>query len=231
MEKVFTKNMFVMLFSIMIGAIIITYFVADIVHRSNIETLTTQHTVEIETLEEMNINFTNHFLKSSVLLDSAREDRAFGNYHFDLAFLWYNSALSETNSSLLELYKIRAIDNCTLAMEKYLISYPNFISSQSFFEDTKTYTDYEKYLEILDIYVDLTGSGARLTMLRYNASKYLTFLTENLTIANGTVIYMTNVTEILDLFNTTMIMHGQELEIYEELQEAIDEYEFFDEIR
>ncbi|GAI56025.1 unnamed protein product, partial [marine sediment metagenome] len=36
MERLFTKNMFVMLLSIMIGAIIITYFVADIVYRSNI---------------------------------------------------------------------------------------------------------------------------------------------------------------------------------------------------
>lgn len=215
----------------MMGAIIITYFVADIVYRSNIETLTTQHTAEIETMEKMNINFTSHFLKSSVLLDSAREDRAIGNYHFDLAFLWYNSALSEKNSSTMELYKNRTIDNCTNAMPNYLNSHQNFKIAKSFFNDTKSYTSYPKYLEILDLYVELTGSGSRLAMLRYNASKYLKQLAENLTIINGTVTYLENVSESMDLFNETMDDYEEESETYDEYQDAIDEYEFFDEIR
>ena len=176
MGREFTKNMFIMLLSIMVGAVIITYFAADIVNRSTIENLTIEHTAEIETITGKNINFTNNFLKSSVLLDLAREYRAFGNYNFDLAFLWYSSALAERNISTIELYKQRTIDNCTEAMPNYLNSHGNFLESKVSFENTKNYTSYDKYLEILDIYIGLTGSGARLTMLRYNASQYLLLL-------------------------------------------------------
>jgi len=231
MVKIFTKNMFVMLLSIMIGTLIITYFVADVVHRSNIETLTMQHTAEIGTLEKKNINFTSHFLSSSVLLDKSREDRAFGDYHFDLAFLWYTSALSETNETIMNLYKVRAIDNCTNAMPNYFNSHLNFEEAQTSFSDTKAYTTYPKYLEILDIYLDLTGVGARLTNLKYNASQYLIYLSENLTFKNNTVTYLENMTEMLGLFNMTMGLIGQTLEEYEEFQDEIDEYEFFEEIR
>jgi len=215
----------------MIGAIIITYFVADIVYQSNIRTLKETHTIEIETIEERNINFTDRFVKSSVILDSAREDRASGNYHFDLAFLWYNSALSEKNSSIMELYKNRAIDNCTNAMPNYLNSNNNFEEAKDFFNDTKTYTSYDKYIEILDLYVNLTGSGAKLAMLRYNASVYLKYLAENLTLINGTVTYLENVSELMDLFNETLDAYDEELEVYEEYKDVIDEYEFFEEIR
>lgn len=231
MEKVFTKNMFVMLLSIMIGTLLITYFVADIVHRSNIEALTTQYTTEIETIEGKNINFTSHFLSSSVLLDKSREDRAFGDYHFDLAFLWYSSALSETNETLMDLYKARAIDNCTNAMPNYVNSHLNFEEAQASFNDTKAYTTYPKYLEILDIYVDLTGTGALLTSLKYNASQYLIYITQNLTFKNNKVTYLENMTEMLGLFNMTMGLIGGVLEEYEGLQDEIDEYEFFEEIR
>jgi len=231
MAREFDRNMFIMLLTIMIGVIIITYFIADIVYRSNIETLTTQHAAEIETLEERNINFTDHFMKSSVLLDSARDDRASGNYHFNLAFSWYNSTLSEKNSSTMELYKSRTIDNCTNALPEYLNSYQNFESAKSFFNDTKSYTTYEKYLEVLDLYMGLTGSGARLAMLRYNATKYLKQLAENLTITNGTVTYLEDVTELLVLFNETTRLYEEELVLFEEYRDAIDEYEFFEEIR
>ena len=80
---------------------------------------------------------------------------------------------------------------------------------------------------------DLTGSGSRLMMLRYNASEYLKYLTENLImdVENVTVSYMENVTDILELFNETLILIEEETETYEEYQDEIDEYEFFDEIR
>ncbi len=222
----FTKNMFIMLFSIMIGALVITYFVADIVHRSNIETLTIEHTAEIETIEGRNINFTDHFLSSSVLLDKSREDRAFGNYHFDLAFLWFRSALVEKNESEFDLFNERTIGNCTDAMENYLISHQNFNEAKMYFNDTKSYTTYPKYLEILDLYVNLTGSGARLTMLRYNASYYLRCMAENLSFENDT-----NISALYELFNETTLLYTQELEIYEEIQDDIDEYEFYEELR
>jgi hypothetical protein len=233
MVKEFTRNMFVMLLSIMIGVIIITYFIGDIINRSKIETLTAEHKEEIVTLKGRNENFTSHFLKSSGILDQAREDRAFGNYHFDLGLLWYQSALSQKNITLLDLYKIRAIDNCTNAFPNYLNSYYNFLESKDYFNETKAFITYTKYLNLLDLYINLTDAGSRLTMLRYDATKYLMYLTENLTFNPETnnVTYLMNVTDMMMLFNGAMFGYGEVLEEFEEYQEEIDEYEFFDEIR
>lgn len=230
MAREFTKNMFIMLVAIMLGVFVITYFAADIIRRSEVETLTTKIesiTTEKEIAEARNINFTNHFMKSSVLLDAAREDRAYGDYHFDLALLFYNTALSGKNSSTIESYQARTINNCTNAMEKYLISHENFISAKGFFNDTKAYTSYEKYREILDLYIGLTGSGAKLTMLRYNASKYLRYMAENLTKIGG----LTNISNLLNMFNQTMDLYEEESGVYDGYKEQIDEYEFFDEMR
>jgi hypothetical protein len=189
MARLFDRNMFIMLFAIMVGFITVTYFIADIVNQSEIDNLTTAHITEMEYIEKMNINFTNNFLESSVLLDTAREYRAFGNYHFDLASLFFTSALSERNTY-----------------------------------NTKKYTEYGGYLKLLDLYINLTESGARLTMLRYNASKYLKYLTENITVINGSAA-LDNVSGLMDLFNETMGMYGSELDIYEGYEEEIDEYD------
>jgi len=233
MVKVFTRNMFVMLLAIMIGTIIIFYFVGDIVHKSNIDTLNAEHRVEITTLRGKNENFTSYFLKSSGVLDQAREDRAFGNYHFDLGFLWYQSSLLETDSEIMETYKLRGIVNCTDAMPYYTYSYQNFLQASEFFEETKSYTTYEKYISLLDLYVNLTKTGSELTMLRYNASQYLIYLTENLTFNfdSNNVSFLENVSDLLMLFDEAMLGYGGLLEEYEEYQEVIDEYEFFDEQR
>jgi hypothetical protein len=233
MAKVFTRNMFVMLLAIMIGTIIIIYFVGDIVHRSNIDTLNAEHRVEISNLKGKNENFTSYFLKSSGVLDQAREDRAFGNYHFDLGFLWYQTALSEKDSELIEEYKIRGIVNCTDAMPFYKYSYQNFLQAKDFFEETKSYTTYDKYISLLDLYVNLTDTGSKLTMLRYNASNYLIQLTENMTFNfdTGNVTFLENMSGLFMLFNETMFAYGGFIEEYEEYQEIIDEYEFFDEQR
>ena len=233
MVREFTKNMFVMLLSIMIGVIIITYFVGDIINRSKIDTLNAEHKEELSTLKGLSENFTSHFLKSSGVLDQAREDRAFGNYHFDLGLLWYQSALSQKNVSMTELYKMRGIDNCTNALPNYLNSYYNFLQSKDYFKETKAFVSYAKYIDLLDLYVNLTDAGSRLTLLRYNASKYLMYLTENLTFNPGTnnVTYLMNVSNLTMLFNGAMFAYGEVLEEFEEIQEEIDEYEFFDEIR
>ena len=233
MAREFTRNMFVMLLSIMIGVIIITFFVGDIINRSTIDTLTAEHKEEIITLKGQSENFTSLFLKSSGVLDQAREDRAFGNYHFDLGLLWYQSALSQKNTSMTELYKARGIDNCTNALPNYLNSYYNFIESKDYFNKTKAFVSYTKYIELLDLYVNLTDTGSRLTILRYDASKYLIYLTENLTFNPGSnnVTYLTNVSDLMMLFDATMFAYGETLEEFEEYQEEIDEYEFFDEIR
>jgi len=231
MVKEFTKNMFVMLLAIMLGAVIVTYFVGDIVNRSKIETLTTQYEGEITSVKDRSENFTSHFLKSSVVLDQSREDRALGNYYFDLAYLWYETALSEKNVSLLTIYKGRGIENCTYAMPVFYNAYLNFLDAKTYFNDTKAYTD--KYFDILDLYVNLTESGSRLTMLRYNASLYLMYLTENLTFnaVTNTVVYLENVTGLLMIFQQTILEYKTELIVFENLQQDIDEYEFFEEIR
>ena len=233
MSKEFTRNMFVMLLSIMIGVIIITYFIGDIINRSKIDTLTAEHKEEIITLKGQNENFTSHFLKSSGVLDQAREDRAFGNYHFDLGLLWYQSALSQKNASLMELYKSRGIDNCTNALPNYLNSNLNFLEAKNYFNETKVFISYIKYIKLLDLYVNLTDAGSRLTMLRYEATIYLMYLTENLTFnpESNNVTYLTNVTDLMMLFGGAMYDYGEVLEEYGEYQEEIDEYEFFDEIR
>jgi len=229
MAREFDRNLFVMLLAIMIGVIIITYFVADIVNRSKIDILTE----EITTIKGQSENFTSLFLKSNVVLDQAREDRAFGNYNFDLAFLWYNSALSEKNSLLMDLYKARGINNCTNAMPNYYNSHLNFEEAKMYYNITKSYTEVEKYLTILDLYIHLTESGLKLTMLRYNISIHLKHLTENLTFdaEKNSVIYLENVTELLFLIEEALAEYEDELEIYDGYQDEIDEYEFFDENR
>ena len=224
MAREFDRNMFIMAVSVMIGFIIITYFVADIVHQSQIEELNTEHTQEIETIEENNINFTSSFLESSVILDSAREDRAFGNYHFDIGRLFYTSALSEINATVAANYKNFSIENCSLAMPKYYLSHQNFNQASMFFNKTKNFTVYGNYIELLSLYVNLSNSGAKLTMLRYNASKYLIMLAENITISNGTIV-LENTTELENMFNETMAMYGMEMGNYEEIQEEIEEYD------
>lgn len=233
MVRIFDRNMFIMLFSMMVGTIIITYFVADIISRSDWEEKETGYKIEIKTIKGKSENFTSLFLKSTVLLDQAREDRAVGNYHFELGSLWYYSALSEKNSTNMDLYKLRGIENCTLAMPNYINSNLNFMESRDFFIKTKNYTDYDKYQIVLDLYINLTNSGIKLTELRHDASKYLTYMTENLTFNYETnnVTYLENITEIIGFFNIVMEEYSSEQGNYEDIQDEIDEYEFFDEIR
>lgn len=233
MGREFDRNMFIMLLSIMVGVIIITYFVGDIVNQSTIETLNKEHKAKISNILGESENFTSMFLKSNVLLDKAREQRAEGNYNFDLAFLWYTSALNEKNETTMELYKSRGTDNCTNALPNYINSRYNFIEAQKFFQYTKSYTNYAKYITILDIYIGLTGSGSNLTMYRYDACIYLTYLTENLTFdpENNNVTFLENVSFIMMMFDFAMGAYEEEQDDYDEYQDEIDEYEFFDEIR
>ena len=224
MVKTFDRNMFIKAMIFMVVIIIVTYFLADIVHQSKIKELTYQHNVEIESIEEKNKNFTSGFLESSVLLDAAREDRAFGNYYFDLASLFYSSALAEKNSSLILSYKNITIDNCSRAMPKYLTSHLNFIKASTFFNSTAKYTEKPSYIKLLKLYINLTNSGARLTILRYNASRYLKYLAENITIINNSAV-LENKTELMDMFNETMMMYGNELSNFEEQEQKIEEYD------
>jgi len=225
MAREFTRNLFIMMLSVMTGIVVITFFVADVVHQSQIKQLNSEHISEIHTIEKNNIQFTSSFIESSVLLDSAREDRAFGNYHFDLAQLFFSSALSERNETIMEEYKEDCTMNCIQALPKYEISSQNFDIASSFFESTKQYTEFQSYITLLSMYVNLSNSGAKITMLRYNATIYLKTIAENITFVNETAApIMENLTEIMDLLNQTLMAYNAELEIFEEIQEEIDEY-------
>ncbi|MEF8849029.1 MAG: hypothetical protein V5A68_07855, partial [Candidatus Thermoplasmatota archaeon] len=228
MEKKFDRNMFIMLFAIMLGVVIITYFVADIARRSEIENLESEiktKNIEIENVKEDNINFTTRFLKSSGVLDKAREDRADGNYNFDVGFLWYTTALSEQNATQLENYKNKTIVKCENAMVNYTYSHKNFNSASDFYIKTKNYTVYNEYLSLLDLYVNLSKSGSKLTMHRYNASLYLKYLAENLTLENNKVVYNENISDLQDSFNESTMMYQQESETFEQLSDEITEYD------
>jgi len=223
MAREFTKNLFVMLVAIMIGVFIITYFVADIINRSKIETIQTENTVKIEDINSKNENFTNHFLQGSVTMVSAREIREVGNYHFDFALFWYSTALKNTTENFVH----HCIENCTDAMMSYLASYQKFGESRPYFVGAKNYTDREKYKDALNYYINFTKAGQSITSLRYNASKFLRQAVENLSIGN-----MKNVTMLMGYFNSTEANYTGQLQFYENQKDVIDNsYLFFDPIR
>lgn len=225
-SKKFDKNLFIIMFSLMVGFVIITYFFADIVHQTQIQQLNSEYTLEIETIEENNIYFTNSFLESSVLLDSAREDRAFGNYHFDLAHLFYTSALSEKNETIMQENKDNCISNCSNALPKYETASKNFQLASSFFESTKQYTKYDSYINLLTLYVNLSNSGYKLTILRYNATKYLRILADSMEYQNtGVIQTIDNLTEVMGLFEQSMSDYSETLQEYNDILEQIDEYD------
>jgi hypothetical protein len=222
MAREFTKNMFIMLVSIMVGVIIITYFIGDIINRSAIETLTTQHISEIEGLNSRTENFTNYFLQGSIKMDSAREVREIANYYFDFARFWFYNALLTSNINLTT----PCIENCTNAMEQYLISYENFGKSKPYFEQAQTYTNNSRYLEVLGYYVGFSIAGQNITMLRYNASDFLRRAAENLSLGN-----MGNVTSLMENFTLLEEAYGGAEQEYNGYRGQIDGYLFFSEIR
>jgi len=206
----------------MIGVGIITYFVADIMNRTKIETLTTQHVVEIEDINSRNENFTNYYLQGSITMDSAREIREIGNYYFDFGLFWFNNALRIlTNSSINQ-----CIENCTLAMASYLQSNEKFGDSRPFFEQARTFTNNSRYLEVLGYYVGFSQAGKNITQLRYTASKYLKEAAENLSAGD-----MGNFSMLLENFNLTEDMYGEQVGGYNDYRDQIDQFLFFDSIR
>jgi len=211
-----------MLIAIMLGVIVITYFIADIQRQTQIETLAVQHKTEIQDITYQTENFTDYFLQGTVKLDSAREIREIGNYHFDFALFWFTNALKNTTESLVQ----QCIDNCTSAMGFYLDSYQKFAESKPYFETATGYTERDKYIEILGYYGAFAQSGKNITLLRYNASQYLKYAVENLSLGQTE-----NVSMLMELFNETEELYTSELGGYDELKDQIDGYLFFNEIR
>ena len=232
MPKEFNRNMFIMLFSIMIGVILITFFTADIMKNIEWEKKEQQHQTEINTLESENTNFTTRLLSSLSYLDKARELRSSGNYHFDLAYIWYTSAINEDENGTFNTYKNSTIENCLLAIENYSVGYDNFGVAKSMFGNTLKYSG--EFSNLVDLYINLSNSAAKLCMLRNTASNYLIYLAENLTYTDGAATFMGNMSNITDLLNSTLAEYLSELEDYDNLENLIEkEYNIvgFSEIR
>lgn len=211
-----------MLVAIMVGVILITFFIADIMRRSEIEGYQKEIVtinIEKQLIEARSKNFTDYFFKSIGSLDLSREYRADGNTYFDLAAtLWYPQGEYE-----------KIMENCTLSMETHMLAYENFLNTRTFFDDTKSFTSDEKYLAIIGLYMDLTLSCAKMSMLRYNASNILYFIAENLSLYGEN----DNVFILLELFNQTNALYDQEFEEYSDILDEIEsEYgKFFNPIR
>lgn len=222
MAREFTRSMLIMLVSVMVGVVVITFFTADIVNRSKIDTLNILHTVEIVDINSKNENFTNHFLQGSIKMDAAREVREVANYYFDFALFWFNNALANQSKNLTK----KCIDNCTNAMQKYIDSHGNFKKSTPYFENARNYTNNSKYLEVLGYYISFANAGQNITMLRYNASDYLRRAAENLSFGD-----MKNVTALMENFTAVEQIYQQEVMVYQEYQSQITGYLFFRTIR
>jgi hypothetical protein len=222
MVREFTRNMFIMLVSIMVGVIIITFFIGDIMNRSKIDTLTEQHIVEISDINNRNENFTNYFLQGVVKMDSAREVREVANYYFDFALFWFNNALANQSQNLTK----QCIDNCSDAMQKYLGSHESFGKSKPYFAIARSFTNNSRYLEVLGYYLGFADAGQNITMLRYNASDYLRRAAENLSFGN-----MENVTFLMQNFTVLEQAYQEAQQQYQEFRYQIDGYIFFSTIR
>ena len=222
MAREFTRNLFIMLIAIMVGIILITFMLADVMRRSQLESLTVEHKTEIQTLTRTNENFTDHFLQGSLKIDSAREAREVGNYYFDFALFWYTNAVKNTTETFIH----QCIQNCTSAAEDYMDSYQKFGLAKPFFTEAKTFTNKSKYIEVLGYYMTFADSGQYITSLRYNASLFLKHIAENLSLGNTA-----NVSMLLALFNQTEALYQSGSQEYQDQKDEIDGYIFFNEIR
>jgi len=222
MAREFTRNMLIMLVAFMVGVIIITFFIADIINRSTIDTITIRHNVEIVDINNRNENFTNYYLQGSIKMDSAREVREVANYYFDFGLYWFNNALATSNKNLTK----QCIDNCTEAKGQYLIAHDSFGKSKPYFETAKNFTNKSRYLEVLGYYIAFAKAGQNITMLRYNASDYLRRAAENLSFG-----HMENMTALMENFTIIEQAYEGASQVYNEYRQQIDGYLFFSEIR
>lgn len=222
MAREFSRNMFIMLVAIMVGAVIITFFAADIVSRSQIDILNTQHFNEIVDLNSRNENFTNHMLQGSIKLDAARETREIANYHFDFALFWFNLALNTENLSLIP----QSLENCSEAAGQYLTAAQNFNASVPYFITARGMTNTSKYLEVIGYYIGFANAGRNISLLRYNATALLRQAAENLSLGNDTAV-----AELLENLTALEDIISQEQQGYDDYRQQIDGYLFFSEIR
>lgn len=220
------KNLMLVIMTLIIIICLIVYFVSYNNYNSEIKYLNKLHLDEIQSIEEKNNNFNNVFLESLILEDSSTRDRLLGNYHFDLALIFYNETLNQNDEIKMNEYKNITNSNCEIAIKVYLISSQNYKISNTFFNKSKNYTENINYLNLIDIYINLTKSGEKLSSYRYNSSILLKQLTDNITYIDGSAD-QGNVTIILNLFYQNLTFYNEEIVIYEELLDNIEEFDLF----
>jgi len=220
-----------MMIAVMVGVIVITFFIADIVNQSKIDTITEGHGIEIDDINSRNENFTDNYLQGSILIDKARENTEAGNLHFVIAVFWYNNALLNASVRFNEEWingtvnlTTQCIENCSDAMVKYLDSYDHFGFAPPYFETAKTFTD--RYVNILRYYIDLADSGQKLSMLRYNMSKYLMYAAQNLSIDD-----IENASYHMHNYSLLEILYDDYLLEYNEKKDVVDGINIFSEDR
>jgi len=224
MSLSYNKKNIIFIITLIIIFSLITYFASYTTHNSEIIKLNKLHLADLESLEEKNNNFNNIFLESLTLEDISTRDRLLGNYYFDLALFLYNETLEEIDEIKMNELKNKTNINCDEAIISFYLSSQNYKSSTLFFSNSKKYTDNINYIKLIDLYIDSTRSGEKLSMFRYNASILLKQLIENITYIDGSAD-QGNVTIILNLFYQNISNYNEELEIYEAIQDEIEEFD------
>ncbi len=223
MEFEMNKNMAILFAIILVLSSGVTFLSVTSLKNNEIESLTEdvvklQNEVETKNDEITKLtvegeNFTYHLLRSMSLLDISSEIRGNGDLHFDYAArIWYPQHDYQ-----------RIIDNCSQAITYYQNARENFDLAQDYFLETKEHTSIISYLNILDLYVDLSKSGHSLSRLRYNASETLKDIAQDL--LNESL--SENTSELLDLFNMTLldfdVQYQQGSSGYQEIIDEIEE--------
>ncbi len=232
MVKKFDRNIFIMMISIMVGVVIITFFIADIMARSSEEEkLTQQFTEEKKVIEEKNLNFTSAFLDSLSSLDLSREFKSDGDIKYAIAKSFYTNALTLTNSSKLDEYKNEIIDNCELAKLYFHDSSQNFNKSIERFTLSKNFTNYPIYNNLVNLYINLSKSGHNVSLIKYDACNYLIEIANNLNIVNGSINKSMDLENLMDLLNSTEYLMYLEEGLYDGYRSEISDYELMEKIR
>jgi len=225
MPREFSRDMLIMLVAIMAGVVIITFFIADIQARNQVtEELTVEYNTRILYIEKQNINFSSAFLDALGGFDLAREFKADGDVQYSVARSFFSVSLFASNVTLFEYYINITIANCMKSFDNFKYSGLNFNDSIGNFNLTKIHTNYDVYLNLTDLYVNISESGYKLSRLKQNASEYLLKIAENLTFENLSSFppYIEEFLSELERLEYEII---QEEEIYDWLRYLIDEYE------
>jgi hypothetical protein len=225
MSKIKNKTNFTIII-IIIATLFTTYFITDILHKSEIEDINLFFLNEIDQIQDNNLNFNNIFLESIKLYEISSNDRLLGNYQFDISYFFYNESLKQLSKFEMNNYKNISLDRCDKAKNYFYISNLNYENSKLLFNNSKKYAINDNFLKMIDLYIKLTESGSKLTQYLHNSSYYLNQMIENITYING-FADKGNITIILRLFNENLTNYNNELLVYKNLENDIELFDIF----